>query len=235
MKVAVKLCATVFCLGLLCAALSRSARADEWNKKTIVTFSGPVEVAGTRLDAGTYVFKLADSESNRHIVRIFNQDENQLIATVMAIPDYRLAPTDKTAIKFSETSNGTTTSGTLPASGVPIKEWFYPGDNFGQEFPVKVHPAAATTTESEPTPAPLTQAPEEKPVETAEAQPPQPQPQAQESAPPQTEHPAAPASGETETPAKLPKTASSTPLIGLIGLLSLAITASLGVISKRRV
>jgi hypothetical protein len=24
----------------------------------------------------------------------------------------------------------------VPEAGVPIKEWFYPGDNFGQEFKV---------------------------------------------------------------------------------------------------
>jgi hypothetical protein len=46
-------------LGFLSGFVQR-ALADEWNQKTIVTFSGPVEIPGQVLDAGTYVFKLAD-------------------------------------------------------------------------------------------------------------------------------------------------------------------------------
>ncbi|HYL62830.1 MAG TPA: hypothetical protein VE077_09425 [Candidatus Methylomirabilis sp.] len=58
---------------LLGAMLSPSARADEWNKKTVVTFNEPVEVPGHALPAGTYVFTLADS-TDRHIVQIWNAD-----------------------------------------------------------------------------------------------------------------------------------------------------------------
>jgi hypothetical protein len=36
------------------------AKADEWDKQTIVTFNKPVEVPGSVLRAGTYVFKLAE-------------------------------------------------------------------------------------------------------------------------------------------------------------------------------
>jgi hypothetical protein len=159
-----KLFLVLFCFALFCSVNSRSAKADEWDKKTILSFSGPVQVQNTRLEAGTYVFKLADT-ADRHVVQIFNQEETQVIATIMAIPDYRLEPTGKTAIKFSETSEGATTSGTVPEAGVPIKEWFYPGDNFGQEFkvvplPVEMataEPAAPPPAESEPAPAPAPQ------------------------------------------------------------------------------
>jgi hypothetical protein len=41
--------------------------ADEWNKETKLEFSAPVEVPGKVLTAGKYVFKIADSESNRNI------------------------------------------------------------------------------------------------------------------------------------------------------------------------
>ena len=59
-----KLFGTVFCMALLGAMLLPGARADDWNQKTVMTFSGPVEIPGVHLKgwgalpAGTYVFKL---------------------------------------------------------------------------------------------------------------------------------------------------------------------------------
>src|ERR1700720_3721429 len=65
------------------------ASADQSDKKTVFTFSAPVEIPGKVLPAGTYVFKLLDSTSNRDIVEIFDKDEKKLYATLLAIPDYR--------------------------------------------------------------------------------------------------------------------------------------------------
>jgi hypothetical protein len=90
------------CVVTLGVGLTPKAAADERDKKTIVTFSAPVEVPGKALPAGTYVFKLLDSTSNRNIVQIFDKDEKQLLATILAIPDYRLKPTDKPVIRFEE-------------------------------------------------------------------------------------------------------------------------------------
>ena len=93
-------------------ALTTSASADEHNKKTTMKFSGPVEIPGVHLKgwgvlpAGTYVFKLVDSQSNRHIVQIFNADETVVYATILAIPNYRLKATDKTVITFRERPDG---------------------------------------------------------------------------------------------------------------------------------
>jgi hypothetical protein len=99
-----------------------------WDKKTMVTFSQPVEIPGISaqvLPAGTYVFRLMDSPSDRHIVQIFSKDEKHLYANVLAIPNWRLKPTDKTVMTFSERRSGEPQA---------IRAWFYPGDNFGQEF-----------------------------------------------------------------------------------------------------
>lgn len=109
------------------------ARADEYNKKTVVTFNGPVEIPGKALPAGTYVFKLFDSDSDRNIVQIWNKDETQLIATVLAIPDYRLTPADNPIITFEERAQG---------SPPAIRAWFYPGDNYGLEL---VYPKTRAT------------------------------------------------------------------------------------------
>ena len=113
-------------------ALVSSAPADDWNKKTVLTFTQPVEVSGHVLPAGTYTFTLANTLSDRHIVQIFNADGSKLIATVTAIPNYRLAPTDQTVIKFREVPAG---------SPEAIKAWFYPGATTGQEFVYPKHRA----------------------------------------------------------------------------------------------
>ena len=109
----------------LVVMLTPGAVADEMDKKTIVTFNTPVEVPGKALPAGTYVFKLLDSTANRNIVQIYDKDEKHLLATMLAVPDYRLTPSDKPVIMFDERP-----SGTPPA----LKAWFYPGDTFGQQF-----------------------------------------------------------------------------------------------------
>jgi hypothetical protein len=80
---------TTLCLGGLLALTSfvtRPALADEWNKKTEFQFSEPVQIPGKTLPAGKYVFQLADSESDRNIVRIFSEDldgNESLVATLM--------------------------------------------------------------------------------------------------------------------------------------------------------
>ena len=109
----------------LAVTFSLAAVAGDLNQKTVFTFSGPVEVPGQVLPAGTYVFKLADSTSNRHIVQVFNQQEDHVFGTFLAIPDYRLRPTEHTIITFHERPAG---------SPEAIKGWFYPGANYGHEF-----------------------------------------------------------------------------------------------------
>src|SRR5271154_1058228 len=118
-------------MAILGAAFSPAAMADDHDHMTIVTFSGPVEIPPVYitgmhiLPAGTYVFKLVESSSNRHIVQIFNRDQSKIYATILAIPNYRLTPTDKTVITFNEGIRG---------KPEPIRAWFYPGANWGEEF-----------------------------------------------------------------------------------------------------
>jgi hypothetical protein len=109
----------------LCLGLTPSVSADAADRKTTITFSAPVEVPGKVLPAGTYVFKLLDSSSNRNIVEIFDKDEKKLYATLLAIPDYRPQPYDKTMVTFEERPSG---------SPEAIEAWFYPGDPYGMKF-----------------------------------------------------------------------------------------------------
>lgn len=120
----IKAFAVAFSLGLLVTAFV-PARADEWNKKTILTVNEPVALPNTVLQPGKYVMKLMDSPSNRHIVQVFDEGEQKLITTILAIPNERLRPADNTSFSYWET-----------ASDQPraLRSWFYPGDNVGQEF-----------------------------------------------------------------------------------------------------
>ena len=113
------------CVAILCATFVSAARADTWDRKTIVTFADAVEIPGQVLPAGTYVFKLANFSSDRHIVQIWNEDETQILATIMAIPNYRLDVPEKTIFEFDERRGD---------SPMALHTWFYPGESMGQEF-----------------------------------------------------------------------------------------------------
>jgi hypothetical protein len=214
----------LLCLAVLCVLVVPAASADEWNRKTLITFSGPVEVPGVGaqvLPAGTYVFKVVNSPSDRHIVQIFNADQTHVFTTILAIPNYRLKTTDKTVITFRER-----------AAGQPeaLKAWFYPGHAWGEEFvytktravelakevnePVLATPVVLETVPVEAlTTAPVEAVdPKGEPVELAQVV--EPPPMAAAADP-------------------LPQTASPLPLIGLIGLLALGTGFALSAFSKR--
>jgi hypothetical protein len=221
-----QLALAVASIGLLGVAIAPSARADQWNKKTILTVNETIQVPNKVLPPGKYVIKLLDSPSNRHVVQIFDGDESHILTTILAIPNYRLQPTGKTVFGFWETP---------PGQPKALRAWFYPGDNFGQEFAypksaavqiaASAHAPVPTTEVTEPSEmatAPVTTTP--APQEEAQAAPPPPAPEAAPA-------PAAePAPAPAPAPQELPKTASPYPLVGLAGLLSLAIFLVLRVV-----
>ncbi len=215
----VKSLAIAFCVGLFLCALS--GQADQLDRKTIFTFSAPVRVGETTLPAGTYTFKSMDLGADRNVVQIFDADDMHLITTIMAIPDYRVEPTGDTVVKFAETANGQQASGNIPDSGIPIKEWFYPGENFGEEFPVAPAEVAAAQPEPAPAPAPVAAAPvpEEPPAQEAAPAP---------TAPTEQSSP----SEDQSAPKQLPQTASQLPLLGLLGILCLAAAATIRIFLK---
>lgn len=199
-----------------------SATADEWNRKTTMTFSEPVEVPGVGaqvLPAGTYVFRILDSQSDRHIVQIFNPAEDHVFTTILAIPNYRLQTTDKTVITFRERPVGQP-----PA----LRAWFYPGRQWGEEFVyAKSRAVVLAKVVKEPvlaTPIELEAAPIEA-LKTAPVVAIQPTGEEVELA--QVVEP------PPVIAANLPKTASLLPLIGLLGMLSLGAGFAVSLISKR--
>ena len=211
------------------------ALADDWNHKTVVTFNQPVSIPGVHkvgmdvLPPGTYVFKLLDSLSDRHIVQIFNQDQTEIYATVLAIPNMRLKPTDKVVITFRETPAG---------QPFALRAMFYPGSSWGEEF---VYPKAKAVQIAKAIAAPVLAAP----IEAEEATPETPDLLAElRNAPVLALEPSGeevevaelvtpPPAEIAAAPAVLPKTASPLPLIGLTGLLLIAAGTTLGLVAKR--
>ncbi len=214
-------------LGLLGTSFVPKAHADAWDKMTIVTVNEPIIAGNKVLDPGTYVWKLLDSQSDRHIVQIFDKGQQHLETTILAIPNYRLQPTGKTQFAFWETPNG------VPKA---VRAWFYPGDNFGQEFPYPKK-LVAQLASAAPVPVPMNYAepePAPAPAPAPEAQPaPEPQPQATPAPEPQTSQNTTVAPVPVQQPQSLPHTASWNPLIGLAGLISLSFAGLLTLTTKR--
>jgi LPXTG-motif cell wall-anchored protein len=218
------------------------------SRKTTLTIDAPIQLPTTTLQPGSYVVKLLNDDANRHVVQFFDKGEQHLITTILAIPNRRLKPTGKSVFTFWE----------VPA-GQPkaLRAWFYPGDDFGQEFaypkeqaaqisannnsenvPISddkdlkasaaVEPAADTTAAAAaPIPAPA-------PVEVAAAAPPEPAAAVDQPAPP------APVSVESHsdaqqvsTPQTLPQTASNLPWFALIGVLAMVAALALNVVYRR--
>jgi len=213
------MCGVAFLLG----SVTIRANADAWDKKTILTVNQTIQVSDTVLEPGQYVFKLLNSSSDRHIVQIFNADQNHVYATILALPKQRMEPTGDTQFTFWETPAGTARA---------LRAWYYPGDTIGQEFPYPKHLNELAMVETWSTPAPAPPEPvtqpaepeptiqpqaatrdedrdrsaEQQPVEIAENSPPAPTPA------PAPEPQPSPQSAQ-----ELPKTSSPYPLVGISG------------------
>lgn len=239
-------------VGLAGLTLVPNAVADTWNKKTYITINEAVQVPGKVLQPGRYVLKLADSPSNRHIVQIYNDREDQLQTTILAIPNYRLQPTGKTEFGWWETPAG------QPKA---LRAWFYPGDNFGQEFAYPKTEALAIATATNQN-VPTTYAEDEANLATARVgtvdragtemeldrqtysradgaqeptqiaqTPATPEPRATEPVATEQLAQATPQEMPAQTPS-LPRTASPIPMVSLAGLLALGASVAVRALNR---
>lgn len=224
------------CIGLLGIWMPQ-AKADAWNQTTVVTFNAPVEIPGQVLSPGTYVFKLAESMSDRNVVEVWNKNQTHMYGFFLAIPDYRLKVTGRKPVMTFEER----------AAGAPeaVKAWFYPGDYYGHEFvypKVKALELAKANNQTVPSmpnelaanatqPAPSMNEPnvmalKNAPLKAQNSS--QQEEELSEAFPPAAPKPAPVMQATNEMPKKLPKTASPLPSIALLGLLSLGVAGSLG-------
>lgn len=185
---------------IVAPAWARQAGLQNVSKKTTVTITRPMEVPGTVLQPGTYVFKVMDIVGTRNIMQITNKAEDKVYATVIAIPDYRVEQGEKTVVQYKEEPTGQPNA---------LRAWFYAGEKAGLEFVYPKKRAVQLAAEThEYVPAMVT---EVKPEELATAPMTAITPEGKEEAVEQAyEEP-------KEVAQALPKTASPIPLIALIG------------------
>ena len=120
-----KLMVTASALAVL-AALGSSVAAQETNttERTFLTFSGAVEMPGTTLQPGTYVFKLADTPT-RNVVQVWDRDEKNMIGHWLFVQAERPEVTGENVVMFKEARENST-----PA----VQYWYFPGEKIGKEF-----------------------------------------------------------------------------------------------------
>jgi hypothetical protein len=102
-----------------------AAHADESDQSTTMTFSAPLQVPGKVLPAGTYLFKLIDTDSDLNTVQIFNADRTMLYGTFQTVAAERREPTGDTVVTLAKQGSGQPDA---------LLKWFYPGDGTGHEF-----------------------------------------------------------------------------------------------------
>jgi hypothetical protein len=113
------------CAALALTAAAATAQTIPPDRTTYVTFSAPISLPGMTLPAGTYTFKLLDSNTDRHIVQVFNREGTKLFTTLLAVPATRMEPTGDPVITFKET----------PSDRPPaVHYWYYAGDLAGNEL-----------------------------------------------------------------------------------------------------
>jgi len=98
------------------------ARAQLIEQRISVTFSGPVEVPGEVLPAGTYVFEALQDGT---MTRILSPDEKHVYATLITVPAEKMEPVDNATVILGKSQEG------IPQR---VDSWFFPGESVGSEF-----------------------------------------------------------------------------------------------------
>jgi len=188
---------------IVAPAWARQSGLQNVSKKTTVTITRSMEIPGQVLQPGTYVFKVMDIVGTRNIMQVTNAEETKVFATIIAVPNYRIAPTDNSVVQYKE-----------EAAGKPnaLRAWFYASEKAGLEF---VYPKTRAVELAEATH-------EFVPAEAVEAKPEELRSVPLMAITPEgKEEPIAQAFEQKAEPREvaetLPKTASPVPLIALMG------------------
>jgi hypothetical protein len=97
------------CVLAVIALLGVSVAAQDANtqKRTFMTFSNTVEMPGVTLPAGTYTFRIADNAS-RNVVQVLSRDEKEVLGQWLFVPADRPEASSDTVVMFKEAREGST-------------------------------------------------------------------------------------------------------------------------------
>ncbi len=122
-KLIVSACAAAMSAGIGAAPALAQQTLDA---RTEFTFNGPVDLPGTTLPPGNYIFRLADPNTSRKVLQVTaNDSTHKTYGLFITISAQRPTPSDKAELRFMETPAGTPRA---------VKTWWYPGDTIGREF-----------------------------------------------------------------------------------------------------
>lgn len=192
--------------------LPAKAGAQDVQRRAKMTLTEPAEIPGTVLQPGTYVVKVLDYKDEKEIVQFSTEDDKTVIATVLAIRDRRVRTDDgQTGFIYFQRLEG---------SPIALKSWYYAGDEWGEVF---AYPRSKAVVIAQATHEAVVATPvESHPTLQAEVTVVKPEPADKTAA-----EPVAPVAAKAH--AQLPKTASSLPLFGLIGLGAIGAAAAVHV------
>ena len=179
--------------------------AETYDKLTLLTFNGPVQIPGVTLEAGTYRFRLTNPATSRNVLQVLSNDGAIVYAMFHTIPDVRTSVTDEAVVTFRETPVG------VPPA---VRSLFYGGEYHGYEM---VYPDGGPNMIAPWVPLPeITYMPIARSEPEAVIEPPYTPVE-----PDVTPEPVAEPEPVGEPAPQLPKTASPLPFIATGGLLSL--------------
>jgi LPXTG-motif cell wall-anchored protein len=208
------LTAFVACLAVSALALAQGTPVQ---RDTKLAVSEPTQVGTVLLDPGSYTLRVHDFKGGKVQVTIVRDSDQKTVGTVTAMRARRNLDTNQQA--ESQTQFTYTTYNGHPA----VDTWYFPGDEWGEQFIYGKETIVASTGGN----VTVTQTPAPSASTMAESTPP-PAPVAEPAPAPAPAVAPAPAPAPAKEPAPaLPKTASSTPLLALIGAASLAGAAAL--------
>ncbi len=197
----------LFCaVGLLGSALHADTSAADPEKKAVVAIQSPMEIPGSVLQPGSYVFKQSGAQNGWTVVQIYNESESTLVTTVIAYQNPKLTSNGETVMTYSAPgSNGQVLEAvTFPGDAAP-DQFAYPAaeaDRIGSANRVRI--PSTGTNDAYPSSLPDAASSWSAPLsgDTSVSQP--------------------MSASNATTDATLPQTASDLPLVGLVGLSAFA-------------
>ena len=95
-------------------------------RTTYLTFDRSVQIPGVVLPAGTYIFEVANHESDGDLVRVLSRDRSRVYLMAFTRFTYRASSRDlSSTITFGESSAGNPPS---------VKAWYPQDETRGREF-----------------------------------------------------------------------------------------------------
>ena len=97
---------TASVLVVLVHVMASGANASTFDKRTYFTFNQPVALPGVTLPAGTYMFRIANTETSRNVIQVSNKQGTESYALLNTVLAQRPDVPKDSEIRFRETPAG---------------------------------------------------------------------------------------------------------------------------------